>query len=314
VVAQALAAVQSKHSAWRRTDLGAAVAEALPDRLGVEADDEVQRLIDGLTDQALSGDHAREITAPELADLPLDLLLEDGRSAYQPPAGPRYATHGHLRAERALQDSAVRRGAPALSTADAAGYLGRLAAEGLELGADQRFAVVGILTSGAMTEKLVGPAGTGKSVVVGQLARAWQDPELWGSARRAFGLAAAQAATDVLTAEGLTARNISRWLATQERLAQGRPAADDVDWALTAGDLVAVDESAVVSTSDIARAAAYAERAGAKLLLVGDHRQLAAIGPWRGDRSHVRPCVRAGGRAPVRRAVGAVRLPPAARA
>src|SRR5829696_2608168 len=54
VVAQALAAVQARHSAWRRTDLSAAVAEALPDHLGVAADDDVQRLVDGLTNRALS--------------------------------------------------------------------------------------------------------------------------------------------------------------------------------------------------------------------------------------------------------------------
>jgi MoxR-like ATPase len=38
--------------------------------------------------------------------------------------------------------------------------------------------VRGILTSGARVETLVGPAGTGKSFVVGTLARAWTDPTL----------------------------------------------------------------------------------------------------------------------------------------
>ena len=36
-----------------------------------------------------------------------------------------------------------------------------------------------------------------------------------------FGLATSQIATDVLAAEGLTARNVTRWLATQDRLAAG---------------------------------------------------------------------------------------------
>ena len=39
--------------------------------------------------------------------------------------------------------------------------------------------------------------------------------------RRVFGLATSQIATDVLADEGLTARNIARWLATQDRLADG---------------------------------------------------------------------------------------------
>ena len=55
------------------------------------------------------------MTAPELTDLPAELTLANGRSAYQPPSGPRYATHGHLRAERALAEAAIRTGAPALT-------------------------------------------------------------------------------------------------------------------------------------------------------------------------------------------------------
>jgi hypothetical protein len=166
-----------------------------------------------------------------------------------------------------------------LAPAAAQRYLDLLSTEGIELGADQRLTVIGILTSGARVESLVRPAGTGKSVVVGRLARAWQDPELWGGGpgHRVYGLAASQIATDVLTAEGLTASNITRWLGRQDRLAEGRLVAGD-DWALGPGDLVAVDESAMASTSDVVRIAGYADRAGAKLLLTGDHRQLAAIG------------------------------------
>ena len=67
----------------------------------------------------------------------------------------------------------------------------------------------GVLTSGARVESLVGPAGTGKSFVVGAIARAWTDPALHGGrAGRVFGLATSQIATDVLAGEGLTARNV----------------------------------------------------------------------------------------------------------
>jgi conjugative relaxase-like TrwC/TraI family protein len=281
VIAAAMDQVQAKHSAWRRADLAVRIADALPDHLGASADRDVRDLIDALTDQALADNrHARQVTAPELTDLPIELTLADGRSAYQPPSGPRYATHGQLRAERALAEAAIQTGAPVLSEERVRRFLDQLAQEGLELGADQREAVRGVLTSGAKVESLVGPAGTGKSVVVGRLARAWQDPQLWpgGHPRRVYGLAASQIATDVLTGEGLAARNIARWFATQERLETGRPLGDDADWTLTPGDLIAVDESAMASTADVVRVADYAERAGAKLLLTGDHRQLAAVG------------------------------------
>ena len=71
VTATALARVQEKFSAWRRSDLSAAIADALPDYLGATEDRDVRRLIDGLTAAALAdGRNAREVTAPELADLP----------------------------------------------------------------------------------------------------------------------------------------------------------------------------------------------------------------------------------------------------
>ena len=82
----------------------------------------------------------------------------------------------------------------------------------------------GILTSGARVGCLVGPAGTGKSFVVGALAQRLDRPAALRGARarrRVFGLATCQVATDVLAGEGLTARNVDPWLATQDRLAAG---------------------------------------------------------------------------------------------
>ena len=56
--------------------------------------------------------------------------------------------------------------------------------------------------------------------------------------------------TDVLTAEGLTARNVTRWLDTQAKLARGpgaggpQPVEGDQAWRLHAGDLVVVGDNA----------------------------------------------------------------------
>ena len=65
-------------------------------------------------------------------------------------------------------------------------------------------------------------------------------PKSWWQAfwapGRVFGLATSQVATDVLAGEGLTARNVTRWVATQDRLAaapvRGQAQPDDVGWAL----------------------------------------------------------------------------------
>ena len=123
----------------------------------------------------------------------------------------------------------------------------------------------------------MGPAGTGKSTVVGALARLWPDLAQ-DQTRRVIGLAASQAATDVLADEGVLARNVTRWLATQQRLSSGRAQPDDTAWRLSAGDLVVVDEAAMLPTADLIAVHRHVSAAGAKLLLTGDHRQLAAVG------------------------------------
>src|SRR5262249_10798559 len=66
--------------------------------------------------------------------------------------------------------------------------------------------------------------------------------------------------------------------ATQQRLAAGNASGDDTEWRLAAGDLVVVDESAMADTAQLAAIHRVTQDAGAKLLLTGDHYQLAAVG------------------------------------
>ncbi|MGH9039527.1 MAG: ATP-dependent DNA helicase, partial [Acidimicrobiia bacterium] len=49
------------------------------------------------------------------------------------------------------------------------------------------------------------------------------------------------------------------------------------DFRLTPGEVVVCDEAGMVSTQDLARLVGVVQRAGAKLVLVGDHRQLGAV-------------------------------------
>jgi conjugative relaxase-like TrwC/TraI family protein len=280
VLETALADVQSRKSGWTESDLTRAISDALPGHLGGLTGTDVTRLLEGLTVKALKLAVPLDAERPGDAVLPDLLRLADGRSAYDAPGGKLYATPEHVHTERFLLAATTRRGAPALDTAAANGYLAGLAETGLELGVDQAAAVRGILTSGAAVESLVGPAGTGKSFVLGALADAWENPNLWdGAQHRVVGLATSQVATEVLAGEGLHARNIARWLATQDRLTTGSPVtAEDEAWRLGNGDLVVVDESSMADTANLAAIHGHVQRAGAKLLLTGDHRQLAAVG------------------------------------
>ncbi|WP_238589121.1 MobF family relaxase [Pseudonocardia sp. HH130629-09] len=287
VIEIALEDVRSRKAGWTRSDLTRAINAALPDYLGAWEGADVAQLLDQLTDEALRYAVPIEPDRPGDAHLPDELRLANGESAYQAPGGRVYTTPDQVRSERILLGATLDRDGVALSGPDADRFLLGLRERGIELGADQATAVRGILTSGARVETLVGPAGTGKSFVVGTLAHGWTEPSAGpqaeqGRERRVFGLATSQQATQVLTAEGLTARNVARWLATQDRLTAGaaerRIQDGDEAWQLRSGDLVVVDESAMTDTAALAAIHRHTERAGAKLLLVGDHRQLAAVG------------------------------------
>ncbi|MFP5023512.1 MobF family relaxase [Pseudonocardia phyllosphaerae] len=290
VVEVALADVASRKSGWTRSDLTRAINAALPDYLGAPDGDDVAALLDQLTEHALEHAVALQTDGPGAAALPDQLRLANGESAYQAPGGGLYSTPDQVRSERILLAATGDRDGPAITRQAADEFVDRLRGEGIELGADQAAAVRGVLTSGARVETLVGPAGTGKSFVVGTLARAWSDTSLReprntsgrAATPRVFGLATSQQATEVLRGEGLTASNISRWLGIQQRLsaadAQSRVRDGDETWRLRAGDLVVVDESAMTDTAALAAVHDRVDASGAKLLLVGDHRQLAAVG------------------------------------
>jgi len=297
VIATALAEVQDRKAGWTPPDLTRAISNALPDHLGIPDGAQIADLVDRLTAEALPLVVPLTPERPGEDTLPPEVRLADGRSPYEAPGGRLYATPEHVHTERLLLTATTPRDGARVGPAAAQRFIAGLAETGIELGADQAAAVHGVLTSGVRLESLIGPAGTGKSFVVGALAKAWQDPAHWpapttdengddgdsrpgdtGRAPRVFGLAASQIATQVLTAEGLTARNITRWLATQARLTTGRTCGDDLSWRLHAGDLVVVDESAMADTAALAAVHARVAEAGGKLLLVGDHRQLAAVG------------------------------------
>ena len=295
VAARALAAVSETKQAWSRSALVRAVSDALPGNLRI-APDQVEPLLDGLTDVAL--EQANRVTmADDTTNLPESELLANGQSPYSSPTGALYTTDGQYTAEHAVRAAAVLRGAATLPAATADRLIARFAEAGVVLGDDQAAALRGVLTSGAQVEVLMAAAGTGKSFVVGAIADAWRhgDPDArpehpvaggTGSGGRVFGLAPYQVAADILGREGLDARNLPSWLAAQRRLDHPRPGenpqgtpGDDDAWRLRRDDLVVLDEAGTADTASLAELISRCRTAGAKLLLVGDPRQLGAIGP-----------------------------------
>jgi conjugative relaxase-like TrwC/TraI family protein len=136
---------------------------------------------------------------------------------------------------------------------------------GHPLSAGQRRAVARICGSGRAVDVIVGVAGSGKTTTLDVAARA-----LEAAGYRVLGTATSGQAARTLGRHArmpaLTMRSLL-W-----RLDHGQVALDR-------RTVVVLDEVSLTPDVDLARLLLGAERAGTKLAIVGDHRQLPAVGP-----------------------------------
>ena len=133
-----------------------------------------------------------------------------------------------------------------------------------DLRLDQASMIYEALTSDRRVSVGVGPAGSGKTYTVGAAARTWE-----ASGGRVIGITSSQAARNVLAAAGVSgAWNSTRFL---YRMSQ------DPDVRLVPRTLIVIDEGSTMSMNHLAGIVALAERDNAKVLITGDHQQLAAV-------------------------------------
>jgi len=181
-------------------------------------------------------------------------LGEDGRGR------SRLTTREMLAVEQRMERTSL-----ALSRRQTHGVLlerRRAVAAEAGLGDEQR-AAFGHLTRSRDLSVLVGIAGGGKTTLLGAARRAWE----------AEGYRVRGATLSGIAAEGLEAGSgiESRTLASLEwGWKEGRDA-------LTARDVLVVDEAGMVGSRQMERVLGQAEAAGAKVVLVGDPEQLQAI-------------------------------------
>lgn len=118
-------------------------------------------------------------------------------------------------------------------------------------------------------------AGTGKTTTAAILVAAARDSGL-----RVIGLAPSWVAADELArSTGIPAQAIARWRYDRAQVTvPGATNHPDPAPPLDADTLVLVDEAGMVSTRDLEAVLSAARAAGAKVVLVGDRRQLASVG------------------------------------
>jgi hypothetical protein len=212
---------------------------------------------------------------PRLLDLLVDRALQDPEMIpLVGVAGAReqpYALASVLATEQAVANAVARQversDAPTASVAAVDRSIA--AAEqtiGACLSAEQRRAVASICTSGRGAELIVGVAGAGKTTMLQVVAAAYE-----ASGCQVIGTATSGQAARTLGREAEI--GVSRTLASLLwRLDQGRLILDE-------RTVVILDEVGMTEDAHLVALTARVEAAGAKLVTVGDHHQLGAVGP-----------------------------------
>ena len=177
-----------------------------------------------------------------------------------PETAPRWTTPASARVEAALLRAADR---PEVPSRIAAATLAAALAGAPELSAEQRAAIEHAAASGGVAVIEAG-AGTGKTTI----ARALVDAAT-RSGLKVRGLAPSWVAADELGAStAIPAQAIARW---RYDLARGQGSALDAD------TLIILDEAGMVGTRDMEAVLSAAAAAGARVMCLGDRRQLAAV-------------------------------------
>jgi conjugative relaxase-like TrwC/TraI family protein len=258
VIRSAIAEAQRQHPAWTRAHLEWELYRQMP-VLPAAAD--WCAYLNDMADDALTGripdtGVIRIAPVPDLVDVSSLDHRKDGTSVYRPTGEARFATMAHIDTEEWILEKASKGPAPELVTEGQAAA----AVAGTDLDPQQRAAVTGLLTSGRFFSCLVAAAGTGKTHTMAAYSKAWAG--LTGG--RVICLTLSENAARVAAGEGFAAAwNIARFFANKVPVLRG--------------DVLVIDEASQVSTRDLARIASLALQSGARVVGVGDTRQLPAV-------------------------------------
>jgi len=179
--------------------------------------------------------------------------------------GPRYTTQRIWKLEREALAAAERMKAQGPRPAGEL-VAARVVGTRPTLKADQREMVRRLLTGSEGVAVVIGEAGTGKTYAIVAAAEGWAQA---GIELRAA--APTWRAANVMRAEGLPASSIAKLLSELDHAEQGGGEG------LADGSVLLIDEAGMVDSATLARLISHAERAEAKLVLVGDPEQLSEI-------------------------------------
>ena len=229
-----------------------------------------REVIQGLCDRSKGGAKVEQVLAwaDRFLESPHVVRLDRARSP-----DPRFTTPGMLDVELEVVRNALRRRHDGVGVAPSP-VVEEVIRRRSTLEDDQCDMVRRLTGSGAGVEAVVGKAGTGKTYALATANEAWS-----AAGHTVVGCSlAARAAQELETGAGIRSQTLARLLMDLD---------DPRSGGLAESSVVVVDEAAMVGTRDLQRLLAHAETARAKVVLVGDDRQLPEIeagGGFRGLR------------------------------
>lgn len=178
------------------------------------------------------------------------------------PAEARYTTHKALAREKAIL-AIEHSGRDALKPIMAAAAV-KVALAGSHLNAGQRRAVETIVATPHRFVGIQGDAGTGKTYTVNQAVALIRQASAVGQGYRTVALAPYGNQVTALRNAGLDAHTLASWLRAK-------------DGPIDARTIVVLDEAGVVGARQMEQLMRTVERAGARMVLIGDTKQTEAI-------------------------------------
>ena len=262
-VREVVAELAEARSTWSRAELAKAITRRLPPGLGTSADGG-REWIEATTAGVLAHPEVVSLSSPLSAEVPAGLRRRDGLPGHERHGAPRHTTRQTLAREGRVLDALVRGRLAAVAIVPTVSVERAARAHGL--GVDQTAALCRICEGGERLVCVVGPAGAGKTRMIRAARDAWAAD---GTVVR--GLAVSAVAAGVLAEEaGVPADTVAKFLHDTRR--SGNPSGG-----LGSGEVVVVDEAAMLGSADLAALVEVVEAADAKLVLVGDHHQLGAV-------------------------------------
>ena len=259
-----------KRARWQVNHVKAEIQRRI--RCAGVRDADHQLVTDGLRERV--GALSVRFEAPPLSAEGLEpdcLRRRDGRSIYHRALGDQFTSQAVLDAEDRILAAAGLTGGVELTSLEVDLALLEAAANGGELNAGQATMVRQIAMSDRRVQLVLAPAGTGKTHAMKTLGRAWNQRP----GHHVLGLSPTAAASAKLREEiGTDCDNLAKL-----KQLVGNPGANPPAWfaRIGPGTLAVVDEAGMASDQDLDATLGYLVDRGAKVLLIGDHKQLPSV-------------------------------------